>query len=145
MAMRSLSKSLTSQIYVVWRLLNDPDEHVLVMSAGMVRAGNYSQFVQKLIKLLPITKPMTPRHNIERTSSVSFDVAGATISDSPSVYAVGASTQVAGFRATLIIYDDVETAQSVESVTKSDAIISRVNCRDDKRLEPFLINPININ
>jgi len=122
MAMRGLSKSLTSQIYVVWRLLNDPDEHILIMSAGKTRAGNYSQFVQKLIRILPITKPLSPRHNIERTSGESFDVAGATISDSPSVYAVGAATQVTGFRASLIIYDDIETAQTVESAVKTEAI-----------------------
>ena len=122
MAERGLSKSLTSQIYVTWRLLNDPDEKILVMSAGKTRAGNYSQFVQKLIRMLPITHHMTPRHNMERTSGESFDVAGAAASDSPSVYAVGASTQVAGFRASLIIYDDIETAQSVESAVKSEAI-----------------------
>jgi hypothetical protein len=122
MAERGLAKSLTSQIYVVWRLLNDPDEHILVMSAGMTRAGNYSQFVQKLIKIMPITKPLSPRQNIERTSSVSFDVAGSTASDSPSVYAVGASSQVTGFRASLIVYDDIETAQTVESAVKTEAI-----------------------
>ena len=122
MAERGLSKSLTSQIYVDWRLLNDPNEHILVMSAGKTRAGNYSQFVQKLIKMLPITKHMSPRHNIERTSGESFDVAGADISDSPSVYAVGASTQVTGFRASLIIYDDIETAQTVWSAVKTEAI-----------------------
>ena len=122
MAERGLAKSLTSQIYVVWRLMNDPDEHILIMSAGMTRAGNYSQFVQKLIKIMPITKPLSPRHNIERTSSVSFDVAGSTASDSPSVYAVGASSQVTGFRASLIVYDDIETAQTVESAVKTEAI-----------------------
>lgn len=122
MAERGLSKSLTSQIYVVWRLLNDPNEKILVMSAGSTRAKNYSQFVQKLVKLLPITKHMTPRHNIERTSGESFDVAGSAASDSPSVMAVGAKTQVTGFRATLIVYDDIETAQTVESATMSEAI-----------------------
>ena len=122
MAMRGLSKSLTSQIYVVWRLLNDPDEHILVMSAGRTRAINYSQFVQKVIKMLPVTKMMSPRHGMERTSGESFDVAGSAASDSPSVYAVGAATQVTGFRATLIIYDDIETAQTVESVVKTEAI-----------------------
>jgi len=122
MAMRGLSKSLTSQIYVVWRLLNDPDEHILVMSAGRTRAINYSQFVQKMIKILPITKMMTPRHGMERTSGESFDVAGASASDSPSVYAVGAATQVTGFRASLIIYDDIETSQTVESAVKTEAI-----------------------
>ena len=121
-AERGLAKSLTSQIYVVWRLLNDPNEKILVMSAGRTRASNYSQFVQKLIKMLPITKHMTPRHNMERTSGESFDVAGSAPSDSPSVYAVGAATQVTGFRASLIVYDDIETAQTVESVVKTEAI-----------------------
>jgi len=122
MAMRGLAKSLTSQLYVVWRLLNNPDEKILVMSAGRTRASNYSQFVQKLIKLLPVTKLLAPRHNMERTSGESFDVAGAAPSDSPSVYAVGAATQVTGFRASLIVYDDIETAQTVESAVKTESI-----------------------
>ena len=115
MAMRGLSKSLTSQIYVTWRLLNDPNEKILVMSAGSDRAKSYTQFVKKLVGLLPTTKSMMPRHNIERTSTQMFDVAGASPSDSASVYAVGAGNQLAGFRASLVVYDDVETAQSVES------------------------------
>ena len=122
MAQRGLAKSLTSQIYVVWRLLNNPEEKILIMSAGRTRASSYSQFVQKLIKMLPVTQHMTPRHGMERTSGESFDVAGAAPSDSPSMYAVGAATQVTGFRASLIIYDDIETAVTVESVVKTEAI-----------------------
>jgi len=121
-ASRGLGKSLASQIYVVWRLLNNPNERILVMSAGATRAVNYTQFVQKLIKMLPITKAMTPRHNIERTSGQSFDVAGSPPSDSPNVYAVGAGNQVTGMRASLVIYDDIETAQTVESVTMMEKI-----------------------
>jgi len=122
MAQRGLAKSLTSQIYVLWRLLNNPEEKILIMSAGRTRASSYSQFVQKLIKMLPVTQHMTPRHGMERTSGESFDVAGAAPSDSPSMYAVGAATQVTGFRASLIIYDDIETAVTVESVVKTEAI-----------------------
>lgn len=121
-ASRGLGKSLASQIYAVWRYLNDPNEKILVMSAGAARAINYTQFVQKLIKMLPVTKDMTPRHNVERTSGQSFDVAGSTASDSPSMYAVGAGNQVTGMRASLVIYDDIETAQTVESMTMMDKI-----------------------
>ena len=121
-ASRGLGKSLASQIYAVWRFLNDPNEKILVMSAGATRAINYTQFVQKLIKMLPVTKDMTPRHNVERTSGQSFDVAGSTASDSPSMYAVGAGNQVTGMRASLVIYDDIETAQTVESMTMMDKI-----------------------
>lgn len=122
MAQRGLAKSLTSQIYVVWRFLNDPHENILIMSAGRTRAGNYSKFVQNMLRLLPVTRHLYPRHNIERTSGESFDVAGSTISDSPSMFAVGSKSQVTGFRATLIIYDDIETAQTVQSAVMSEAI-----------------------
>ena len=124
MAQRGLSKSLTSQILVVWFFLNDPNEHILVMSAGASRAVNYTQFVQKLVRLLPVTTNMTPRNNIERTSGQSFDIAGAMSSDSPSLYAAGAGNQVTGMRATRIIYDDIETAQVVESAVLSTKIDS---------------------
>ena len=122
MCMRGLSKSLSSQLYVTWRLLNNQEEKILVMSAGRDRASSYTQFVLKLIRLLPVTKPMSPLHNIHRTSSQMFDVAGSGASDSPSMYAVGAGSQVTGMRASIIIFDDVETAQSVESSVKSEAI-----------------------
>jgi len=122
MCLRGMSKSLTSQIYVVWRLLNDPDEHILVMSATGKRAENFTAFCQKLIRTVPILKPMTPRHNKERTSNTSFDVLGATISDSPSVYAVGVENAIAGFRATLVVYDDIESAQSANSAVQREKI-----------------------
>ena len=121
-AMRGLSKSLNAEIYTVWRLYRDPDEHILVMSASGGRASNFTAFVQKIIKLLPCTQHMTPRHNQERTSGASFDVAGATISDSPSVYAVGVENGIAGFRATLVIYDDIETKQNSTSIVMREKI-----------------------
>ena len=122
MAMRGLSKSLNSQIYVVWRLLRDPNEKILVMSAGATRAVNFTQFVQRLLGMLPITKHMTPRHNKERTSSQAFDVAGADASDSPSLYAVGVGNQITGMRATLVVYDDIETSQNASSVVQREKV-----------------------
>lgn len=121
-AMRGLSKSLNAQIYTAWRLYRDLDEHILVMSASARRAKNFTSFVQKLIKLIPCLQHMSPRHNMERTSGESFDVAGATDSDSPSVYAVGVENQIAGFRATLVIYDDIETKQNSTSIIMREKI-----------------------
>ena len=112
---RGISKSMTSQIYVVWRLLRDPNEHILVLSQSSTRAKSYTQFVKKLIKLLPVTSNMSPRNNIERTSSESFDVVGATASDSPSIYASGVGNSIAGMRASMLIIDDVETHITVQS------------------------------
>ena len=120
--LRGLSKSLNAELYTVWRLLNDPNEHILVMSATGTRAVNFTQFVQKLLVLLPVCNGMQPRHNKERTSGQSFDIAGASPSDSPSVYAVGIGNQIAGMRATLVIYDDIETAQNASSAVQRDKI-----------------------
>jgi len=122
MCLRGLSKSLHSQLYVVWRLLNDPNEKILVMSAGATRAVSFTQFVQKLLHLLPICNGMQPRHNKERTSSQAFDIAGAEPSDSPSMYAVGAGNQITGMRATLVVYDDIETAQNASSIVQREKL-----------------------
>lgn len=121
-AMRGLAKSLSAQIYTVWRLFRDLNEHILVMSASGTRAANFTGFVKKLVRLLPATSHMTPRHNMERTSGSSFDVAGADDSDSPSVYAVGVENQIAGFRASLVIYDDIETKQNSTTVIMREKI-----------------------
>jgi hypothetical protein len=122
MAMRGLAKSLTAQIYSCWRLYNDPNEKILVMSGMDKRAKNFTHFMQKILSLCPFLQHLSPRLNIERTSSNAFDVRGATPSDSPSVYAVGVGTQITGFRATLVIFDDIETPQNSMSATLREKV-----------------------
>jgi hypothetical protein len=122
MALRGLAKSLTAQVYTVWRLFRDPNEHILVMSVSATRAEYFTGFCKKIIKALPVTSNMTPRHNEERTSGSAFDVVGAEPSDSPSVYAVGVGNPIAGFRATLLIYDDIESVQSAASAVLTEKI-----------------------
>jgi len=99
----------------------------LVVSAGSGRAINFTQFVKKLTKLLPILAPLTPRNNMERTSSQAFDVAGATASDSPSMYAVGVGNQITGMRASLLTIDDVETHLTVQSVALTERVEHSIN------------------
>jgi hypothetical protein len=119
---RGISKSLSSQIYVVWRLYRNPDEHILVLSKSGGRATSYTQFVQKLIGTLPATSNMKPRNNIERTSGSSFDVAGSMISDSPSVYASGVGNSITGMRASMLIIDDVEDHLTVQSMALQERV-----------------------
>ncbi len=126
-AMRGISKSMTSQIYVVWRLLRNPDEKILVLSSKAGRAKNYTRFVKKLIKMLPITTNMSPRNNVERTSGEQFDVVGAKASDSPSVYAAGAGNEITGMRSTLNIFDDVETSKNAQSQALRTAVQDSVD------------------
>ena len=126
-AMRGISKSMSSQIYVVWRLLRNPDEKILVLSSKAGRAKNYTRFVKKLIQMLPVTRTMHPRNNVERTSGEQFDVVGAKPSDSPSVYAAGAGNEITGMRSTLNIFDDVETSKNAQSNALRTAVQDSVD------------------
>jgi len=126
-AMRGIAKSLMSQLYDSHRYLRNPNEHILVVSAGSGRASNFTQFVKKLIHLLPILRLLIPRNSIERTASSSFDVAGAMASDSPSMYAVGVGNQITGMRATFLNMDDVETHLTVQSLALTERVEHSVN------------------
>ena len=39
LALRGIAKSLSTQLYVLWRLLRNNDEHILVRSASSKRSG----------------------------------------------------------------------------------------------------------
>ena len=106
--LRGIGKSMISQLYVLWRLLRDNDEHILVRSASGKRSRNYTTFLLNLIKQTPILQHLSPRNN-QRKSTELFDVNGAKASDSPSVLSAGISANVTGLRATLEILDDVES------------------------------------
>ena len=110
-APRGLAKSLTTQIFVIWRLLRDNNLLIVVFSASGKRAGNWTTFTRNLMRSLPLTKHLTPRSD-QRSSSESFDVNGATPSDSPSVKSFGVLSQKAGSRSNLVVYDDIETIEN---------------------------------
>ena len=107
MAFRGVGKSWITSAYVLWRLLNDPDEKFLVVSASKGRSDDFSSFTKRLIREVPFLQHMKAGAN-QRDSMVSFDVSGARAAHAPSVKAAGISGQLAGSRATEIIADDVE-------------------------------------
>lgn len=107
MALRGLAKSLTTQLYVLWRLLRDNNEKILVRSASSKRSRNFTTFLLNLMKTTPLLQHLVPRSD-QRKSSELFDVNGAEPSDSPNVFSAGIGSTVTGMRATLIISDDIE-------------------------------------
>jgi hypothetical protein len=112
---RGVGKSWITSAFVVWRLLRNPQEKILVVSASKQRADDFSTFTLRLIKELPITKHLIPKPD-QRESKVAFDVAPAGNAHAPSVTSKGITSQLTGGRATLIIADDIEVAQN--SVTQ---------------------------
>lgn len=111
MAFRGFSKSWITGAYALWRLYCDPQEKVLVVSGSLPKATANTNWCLGLIHSWPLLKHLQPKPN-QRQSSKAFDVGPATPEQSPSFHALGIGGQAAGWRATVIIPDDVETAQN---------------------------------
>lgn len=110
-AQRGLAKSLTVQICVVWLLLRNKDEKIVVVSATGRRAESFTLFCLNMIRSIPLLMHLYPNTD-QRSSGGKFDVAGRTPDDSPSVAAFGVTGAKTGSRASLIIYDDVEIPEN---------------------------------
>lgn len=131
-AFRGVGKSHLTAGYVVWRLLKDPEDKILVVSASKERADAFSVFCQRLIWEMEGLEYLKPRTE-QRQSKISFDVGPATASQSPSVKSVGITSQITGSRADLIIADDVEVLNNSgtqqmrdklsESIKEFDAVL----------------------
>ncbi|QNJ57260.1 terminase large subunit [Pseudomonas phage Stalingrad] len=106
-AFRGIGKSFITCAFVVWKLWNDPDLKIMIVSANKDRADANSVFIKRIIDLLPFLHDLKPRQG-QRDSSLSFDVGPARPDHSPSVKSVGVTGGMTGSRADILIADDVE-------------------------------------
>ena len=134
-AFRGVGKSYLTAAFVVWTLWNNPQEKIMVISAGKDRADAFSIFVKSLIENNDFLHHLkADRNKNQRDSNVSFDVGPATPSGSPSVKSVGITGQMTGSRANIIIADDIEVVGNSAThelreklarlVTEFDAVLS---------------------
>jgi len=114
-AFRGIGKTYLTGAYATWRLLRNPNEKVLIVSASGPHAVAISTFIHKLIAEVPLLKHLKPRGD-QRNSVMAFDVDGCQGSVQPSVKCLGINSQLQGNRASLLIADDVET--SINSATE---------------------------
>lgn len=125
MAFRGIGKSWITAAYVCWRLLRNPQYKIMVVSASKERADNFTTFTLLLIQQMPILQHLYPRSD-QRCSKVSFDVAGATPDQTPSVRSVGILGQLTGGRADEIIADDVEVPNNSATQGMQDKLSEAV-------------------
>ena len=126
LALRGLGKSLTAQLYVLWRLLRNQDEHILVLSASSKRSKNFTNFCLSMMRTVPLLQHLYPRSD-QRRASDHFDLNGSQPSDSPNMYAAGIGTGLSGFRATLVVSDDIENPQNSRTPDARDTLITFFN------------------
>lgn len=106
-AFRGIGKSFITCAFVVWKLWNNPDLKIMIVSANKDRADANSVFIKRIIDLLPFLHELKPRAG-QRDSALSFDVGPARPDHSPSVKSVGVTGGMTGSRADILIADDVE-------------------------------------
>ena len=110
-AFRGVGKSWLTAAYVLWRLLRNPEERILVVSASKDRADAFTTFVRRLIEEVPMLQHLKPRKD-QRDSNLAFDVGPSSAHQAPSVRSVGITGQLTGGRASIIVADDVETPKN---------------------------------
>lgn len=124
-AFRGVGKSWITSAFVLWSLLNDPEQKFLIVSASKQRADDFSIFTQRLIKEVPFLQHLAPTDD-QRNSKIAFDVAPCRPAHAPSVKSVGVFGQMTGSRATHIIADDVEVQNNSETEDKRDKLLQTV-------------------
>ena len=120
-AFRGVGKSWITSAFVCWRLLINPQEKILVVSASKQRADDFSIFTKRLLGEMEILQHLAPNDD-QRNSNIAFDVAPSRASHAPSVKSVGVTGQMTGSRASLIIADDVESANNSATQTQREKL-----------------------
>jgi hypothetical protein len=111
LAFRGAAKSYITAAYVMWQIWRNPDLKIGVLSGSLDRAKNFVTQVLRVLQEWPMLQHLAPGPN-DRQSTTSFDVAGVRPDQTPSVWAAGITSQIVGFRADIIVGDDVETPQN---------------------------------
>lgn len=127
-AQRGEAKSTLAALFAVWRLIQDWNEWVLIVSGGETQASEVALLIIQLIERWGILCYLRPdRSRGDRTSYEHYDIHCdlRTVSKSPSVACVGITAQLQGKRATLLIPDDIETTNNSLTATNREILLLR--------------------
>lgn len=109
---RGVAKTWITATYATWMLGWDQTKNILIVSASKGFADNVATFIAGQIEeAVPGLKELTS-HGRSRHGKSMFDVARAPASKDASLSSVGITSQLNGYRADLIIPDDVETSNN---------------------------------
>jgi hypothetical protein len=115
-AQRGQAKTTITGCYAVWCLIHDPTMRVLVLSAGSGMAKQISTWCIQIINSMNCLEILRcdKSHPGARSSVEAYDVhwmlkgAGA----SPSIACLGITSNMQGYRADLLIADDIESSKN---------------------------------
>lgn len=126
MAQRGEAKSTLAALYAVWRLVQRPQDRVLVVSGGETQASEVALLIIRVIMQWDILTYLRPDKSAgDRASIEAFDTHYALkgLDKSPSVACIGITASLQGKRADLLIPDDIETTKNGLTVTQREHLL----------------------
>ena len=115
-AQRGEAKTTITGCYAVWALIHNPRHRALIVSAGTPLAKQISTWCIQIINNMPELECMRcdTTHPGARSSVEAYDIhhtlKGAE--KSPSIACLGITSNIQGFRADLLIADDIESKKN---------------------------------
>jgi hypothetical protein len=125
-AFRGSGKSTMASLYILWRLYMNPEEKIIIISAGNDLAKDRVRFLRECISKIPFLQHLQPRAD-QRNQATNFDVGPAKPSPNPSVLSRGVGSQITGSRATLILVDDAEVSTNINKADTQRALDTLLN------------------
>lgn len=120
-AQRGEAKSTIACLRGVWEIIQNPSARVLLISGSSDKAEENGKLMHGLITNWPMLEYLAPdKYAGDRTSVVSFDVHWSLkgVDKSASVTCLGITSSLQGYRADLLIPDDIETTKNGLSATQ---------------------------
>lgn len=125
-AQRGQAKTTITAIYAVWRLIHDPTTRILIVSAGGGMASQISGWIIQIINGMEVLECMRPDKSAgDRTSVVEFDIHYSLKGPekSPSIACLGAFSNMQGYRADLLIADDIESKKNSGTPVQREKLV----------------------
>lgn len=125
-AQRGQAKTTIASIFAVWCLIHNPRLRILVVSAGEGMASQISTFIVRMIMTVDVLEPLRPDKSAgDKTSTSEFDVHHSLkgLEKSPSVVSLGVTSNIQGYRADLLLADDVESGKNSRTSIQREVLM----------------------
>jgi len=125
-AQRGQAKTTITAIFAVWCLIQAPSCRVMIISAGAKKANEISKGIILIINAMKILECLRPDRNAgDRTSTEAFDVHYTLRGDgmNPSVVCLGVTSNMQGYRADILIPDDIESSKNALTMIQRENLM----------------------
>lgn len=128
-AQRGEAKTTITSAYAIWYLIQNPSARVLVISAAGDMASQISSLMFRILFGMEVLECMRPCGDMMNASAKNFDVHHDLkgIDKSPSVVSKGADSNIQGFRADLVIGDDIESKKNSKTAVAREVLLGIID------------------